>query len=39
LHRAFDVLGAERVINVIHPDNAASIRVAPRPGETAAPPS
>ena len=31
---AFGVLGAERVISVIHPDNAASIRVAERLGET-----
>ena len=34
LNWAFDVLGAERVISVIHPDNAASIRVAQRLGET-----
>jgi RimJ/RimL family protein N-acetyltransferase len=31
---AFDTLGAEHVISVIHPDNAASIRVAAKLGET-----
>lgn len=30
---AFDVMGREKVISVIHPDNAASIRVAERIGE------
>jgi len=31
---AFGVLGADHVISVIHPDNAASIRVAEKLGET-----
>jgi RimJ/RimL family protein N-acetyltransferase len=30
---AFDVMGREKVISVIHPENAASIRVAERIGE------
>ncbi len=33
LRHAFEALGADHVISVIHPDNAASIRVAERLGE------
>ena len=33
LEYAFDVLGEEKVISVIHPENAASIRVAEKIGE------